>query len=401
MEGLKKKGIEVFFLNRPISDILEDQLLLGVQGLIAEYEKAKILERTRRGRIHKAKEKGIVGSVPPYGYNYVKKSREREGYYEINEDEARVVRLIFDLYLKFQSLHRVKKELYKMGIRTRKGSLVWADSTIHRVLTNEAYTGTGYYNRRQSVEVDDGRIVAVKIPRLDERAGKAFINEVSTWMQLDHKNIVKLYDANVVPLPYLELEFVEGAEVNGKLCRSLEDLPKPVDRKTALKIVKGIARGLSYAHSRGILHRDLKPGNILLTSDLEPKITDWGLAKIRATSSLFSGFTPSYAAPEQLSKAYGSIDQRTDIFQLGIIFYELLTGKNPFEGQSLEEIAGKITDEEFEIPMPSDFSGSLRRFDRIIARMLSRRKEGRFSSVDELLAELEKLSGDVETMIES
>ena len=99
MEGLKKKGIEVFFLNRPISDILEDQLLLGVQGLIAEYEKAKILERTRRGRIHKAKEKGIVGSVPPYGYNYVKKSREREGYYEINKDEARVVRLIFDLYL--------------------------------------------------------------------------------------------------------------------------------------------------------------------------------------------------------------------------------------------------------------------------------------------------------------
>jgi len=157
MEELKKKGIEVFFLNRPISDTPEDQLLLGVQGLIAEYEKAKILERTRRGRIHKAKEKGIVGSVPPYGYNYVKKSREREGCYEINKDEARVVRLIFDLYLKFQSLHQVKKELYKMGIRTRKGSLVWADSTIHRILTNEAYTGTGYYNRRQSVEVDNGR----------------------------------------------------------------------------------------------------------------------------------------------------------------------------------------------------------------------------------------------------
>ena len=67
------------------------------------------------------------------------------------------MRLIFEFYLKFQSLHQVKKELYKMGIRTRKGSLVWADSTIHGILANEAYTGTGYYNRRQSVEVDDGR----------------------------------------------------------------------------------------------------------------------------------------------------------------------------------------------------------------------------------------------------
>jgi site-specific DNA recombinase len=157
IEELKKKGIEVIFLNRPISDTPEDQLLLGIQGLIAEYEKAKILERTRRGRIHKAKEKGIVGSVPPYGYNYIKKTPEREGYYEVNEDEARVVRLIFDLYLKLQSLHQVKKELYRMGIKTRKGSLVWADSTIHRILTNEAYTGIGYYNRRQSIEVDDGR----------------------------------------------------------------------------------------------------------------------------------------------------------------------------------------------------------------------------------------------------
>jgi len=157
IEELKKRGIEVIFLNRPISNTPEDQLLLGVQGLIAEYEKAKILERTRRGRLHKAKEKGIVGYVPPYGYNYVKKTPEREGYFEINEEEAEVVRLIFDLYIKLGSLHQVKKELFKRGIKTRNGSLVWADSTIQRILRNEAYTGTGYYNRTQSVEVETGR----------------------------------------------------------------------------------------------------------------------------------------------------------------------------------------------------------------------------------------------------
>jgi len=145
IEELKKRGIEVIFLNRPISNTPEDRLLLGVQGLIAEYEEAKILERTRMGRLHKAKEKGIVGHVPPYGYNYVKKTPEREGYFEINEKEAEVVRLIFDLYIKLQSLHQVKKELFKRGIKTRNGSLVWADSTIQKILRNEAYTGIGYY----------------------------------------------------------------------------------------------------------------------------------------------------------------------------------------------------------------------------------------------------------------
>jgi len=246
-----------------------------------------------------------------------------------------------------------------------------------------------------------GEIVALKMPKLDEKAGKAFLNEVSTWMRLNHGNIVRLIDANVVPFPYLELEFVEGAEMDGKLFRSLEELPKPLDERRALKIVKGIASALSYAHTRGVLHRDLKPGNILLTRDFEPKITDWGLAKIQAVSSMLSGFSPLYAAPEQLSKAYGSVDQRTDIFQLGVIFYELLTGSNPFEGYSFEEVAGKIIDESFEIPKPSSFSKSLGKFDGIIAKMLSRRREGRFGSADELIAELTKLEEeDIEKRIE-
>ena len=95
--------------------------------------------------------------MPPFGYNYVKKTPEREGYYKINEKEAKIVRLIFDLYLRLQSLHQVKKQLYLKRIKTRNGKPVWADSTIHRVLTNEAYTGTGYYNKWQAIEIDTGR----------------------------------------------------------------------------------------------------------------------------------------------------------------------------------------------------------------------------------------------------
>jgi len=150
IEELKKKGIEVFFLNRRISDTPEDQLLLGVQGLIAEYEKAKILERTRRGRLHKARMGRIVGHPAPYGYRYIKGSN-KEGCYVIDRNEAEIVRLIFDLYIKLQSIRAVVKELTRRQIKPQKGKL-WRRSTIHKILSNETYIGITYYNKSYSVE---------------------------------------------------------------------------------------------------------------------------------------------------------------------------------------------------------------------------------------------------------
>ncbi len=127
------------------------------------------------------------------------------------------------------------------------------------------------------------------------------------------------------------MEFIEGVELDGKIIRDLDKYPKPVDEGTALKIITGIAEGLKHAHSKGIYHLDLKPLNVLLKSDLTPpKITDWGLAKISARNSLSQhyGYSPLYASPpEQLDEAtYGSPDHRTDIYHLGLILYELLTG---------------------------------------------------------------------------
>jgi len=155
IEELRKKGVEVFFLNKKVSDSPEDQLLLGVQGLIAEYEKAKILERTRRGRLYKARKGKFVGGEAPYGYEYVPKGKDNnEGFIKINEREAEVVRLIFDLYLRHQSVRRVVKELTEMGIEPRKGKQ-WRTSTVNRILRNEAYIGNYYYNKTYSVEVDE------------------------------------------------------------------------------------------------------------------------------------------------------------------------------------------------------------------------------------------------------
>lgn len=159
------------------------------------------------------------------------------------------------------------------------------------------FIGEGGFARVYKVKrKSDGKIVAVKIPRIDEKTSKTFLREVSTWLQLNHPNIVKLHDADIFPpVPHLEMEYVEGFELNGKTIRDLDKYPKPVDEETALKIIRGIAEGLKHAHSKGIYHRDLKPQNVLLKSDLTPKITDWGgLAKIGTMSSSRSvlGYTP-------------------------------------------------------------------------------------------------------------
>lgn len=157
LDELKKRNIEVVFLNKAVSENPEDQLLLGVQGLIAEYEKAKILERTRRGRLHKAKTKGIVGGYASYGYDYVKKTADKDEHYAVNKKEAEIVNLIFDLYIQLKSTNAVVKELNKKKILPKRGGLRWSRSVIAKILRNESYIGIGYYNKYKSIEVENGR----------------------------------------------------------------------------------------------------------------------------------------------------------------------------------------------------------------------------------------------------
>ena len=149
IEELKKQGIEIKFLNKAVTESPEDQLLLGIEGLIAEYERAKILERTRRGRLHRARNGEIMGGSAPYGYDYIRKTKNRVAYYKVNKKEAEVVRLIFSLYLKHKSTAKVVKVLANRKIRTRNNSKYWSKGVIHRILGNECYTGTAYYNKHE------------------------------------------------------------------------------------------------------------------------------------------------------------------------------------------------------------------------------------------------------------
>jgi site-specific DNA recombinase len=153
IEELKSKGIECIFKEMKIVTTPEDQLLLDVRGVVAEYERAKILERTRRGRLHRAKSNHIIGNIPPYGYSCVSKLLSATGfaYYKINEREAKNVRLIFDfLANKHMTTYGIIVELNRMGIKPRKG-IRWARSTINKIARNETYIGTTYYNKHYGV----------------------------------------------------------------------------------------------------------------------------------------------------------------------------------------------------------------------------------------------------------
>ncbi|WP_292367530.1 protein kinase domain-containing protein [Methanoregula sp. UBA64] len=229
----------------------------------------------------------------------------------------------------------------------------------------------------------NNRDIAVKVPiRFDEETGSQFTKELHVWEGLHHKNIVEIYAANIFPRPYIEMEFVES---------SLAGMKFPLDEPTAVRIVTGVAEGLEYAHEQGIVHRDIKPGNVLITPDGIPKITDWGLSKAQGTrQSGLIGFSLEYAAPEQLApNLYGEPGPWTDIYQMGILFYEMLTGRVPFGGDGMGEITHAILHGE---PEPALSEGPhAAAINAIIARCLKKNPKDRYVSVADLLADLQKL----------
>ena len=250
--------------------------------------------------------------------------------------------------------------------------------------TEIKYIGRGgiawvFSARRKS----DSLMVAVKIPiSFDEMTGKSFLNEIAAWETLRHPNIVKVTAVNILPVPFVEMEYVPDA---------LEAIEKPIPVWKAVHLIRGIADGLKYAHEQGFIHRDIKPHNILLDKDFVPKITDWGMSKVLANEvkkSSIAGFSLSYAAPEQVSPSeFGRTDERTDIYELGVVFYELVTGSVPFGGESIVEVGNAILREQ-PIP-PSEFNSDAAVVEKIILKCLEKDPAKRFQSSADLLEALD------------
>lgn len=239
--------------------------------------------------------------------------------------------------------------------------------------------------------------LALKTPNLDEKAKKYLLKEINAWQNLNHPNIVKIYDASEKPIPHIEMECIDEFNLNGKQVNDLDKHPKPLNKNTSIYIIKQIAEGLKHAHNKNIIHGDIKPSNILLTSYLIPKITDWGLSKIGAiteTATTTKASSILYSAPEQIDDGeYEKTDNRTDIYQLGILLYELLTRKLPYDGTSITQISLKIINP-IKKPIPiSKMNSDLSIYDGIFEKLLSKKKEDRFQSINEFLYSLNVLGG--------
>jgi len=175
-----------------------------------------------------------------------------------------------------------------------------------------------------------------------EEVKERFFREAETAGMLNHPNIVTIFDAgDEHDLAYIAMEFLNGSDLapytkKGKLFPT----------GAALKICGKVAEALHYAHSQNVVHRDIKPANIMLLKDKTVKVTDFGIARITASSKTKTGVvlgTPSYMSPEQLSGKH--VDGRSDIFSLGVMLYEMLTGVRPFRGDSMATLMFQIANE--------------------------------------------------------
>ncbi|HVT44034.1 MAG TPA: protein kinase [Thermoanaerobaculia bacterium] len=236
-----------------------------------------------------------------------------------------------------------------------------------------------------------GRLVALKTIRPatgdDDEAKEfqeRFVREAQAAGILSHSAIVTVHDIGQDPesgVSFIAMEYIEGSNLKEVLQQGT-----PFDHFQVAEVVSQVADAIDYAHSKGIIHRDVKPANIILCGEARAKITDFGIAKIASgvsnltTTGQFLG-TPNYMAPEQIKGT--KIDGRTDIFSLGIVFYEALSRRKPFGGDSLTTISYKIVHEPF--PPLRDIDPSIPEgFEEIIGRCLAKDPADRYQRAREL-----------------
>lgn len=234
-----------------------------------------------------------------------------------------------------------------------------------------------------------GRFIAIKVlpPYFahDEEFTRRFKREALAVAKLRHPNIVQVYNFHQQDdLFYLAMEYIEG----GSLADLLE-VEGPLGLELSASIVKQTAAALDHAHQKGFIHRDIKPSNILLTADRQAVLTDFGITKAmdatRLTKTTFGGGTPEYMSPEQAKG--DAVDGRGDFYSLGIVFYEMLTGRCPFEDANpLSIIHSQVYDSP---PKPTEFNAAIPApVEAIILKLLAKVPAQRFNNGSELVNKL-------------
>lgn len=241
------------------------------------------------------------------------------------------------------------------------------------------------------------RSVALKVIRSERMDDSQFLGrfqrEARALAKLTHPNIVHINDyGDNEGLPYLVMDFIPGGTLK-------ERMGAPIPWAEAAWFLAPIARALEYAHSQGIIHRDIKPSNILVTDSGQPMLTDFGIAKIlqddksaNLTTSGIGMGTPEYMSPEQVMGA--AVDGRTDIYSLGIVFYEMVTGRTPYKADTPMAIAIKQVNDP--LPRPRQYVPGLPpQAEQVIFKALAKHADDRYLEMGAFAAALENLASSI------
>jgi len=252
-------------------------------------------------------------------------------------------------------------------------------------LLGEGGFGRVYLGRDEMLQ----RLVAIKVPHgrhlSDRTIIEGYLTEAQTVARLDHPHIVPVYDVGSTDeFPYYQVsKLIEGTTLQRRNAAGRLPIAE------AARIVATIADALHYAHLRGVVHRDVKPGNILIDGDGRPYLTDFGLALRERRVGHAGGYlgTPAYMSPEQARGEGHRVDGRSDIFSLGIVLYELLAGRRPFAGESRSDLLEQIANVEPWPPREID-DAIPRELERICLKGLSKRAIERYSTAQDFAEEL-------------